>query len=247
MTSPDRVKQIIVSQKLDTLVAMSSDGARKLDMVTGSADDLCTAVDLMEASFQGPYKLEGYATTTATRQGRKTDADKPFVWIMAGIQQRQQSGAPSPAPAPVVKEVAVPDRDAIAKAAEARADARIAEAEVLRLEAENAQLRGQIKLLEEELEAQLDAEEQNATQMAAPRPWWEDGDQVEKKMDRLEGLVGRLFKKPAPAVLPAAGVTDEERELLAMARKWKATQPDQFQELTTQLKQHFGNESTQQQ
>jgi len=164
---------------------------------------------------------------------------------MQGVTSRPTNGPHTPpaAPATVVKEVPVPDREAIQSAAEARADARIAEAEVLRLEAENAQLRGSIQLLEAELDEQLKAEEQ-AAQMAAPRPWWEDGDQVERKMDRLEGLVGRLFKKPGAPVLPAAGVTDEERELLAMARQWKASAPEQFQELTTQLRANFGTNGT---
>ena len=246
MTNPERVKQIIRSQELDTLVASSSDGARKLDMVTGTAQDLEAAVDLMEQSFPGPYKLEGYRSGPATSRGRKTDADRPFVWIMAGIQARPQNGAPAPPPAPVVKEVPVPDKEAIQTAAEARADARIAEAEVMRLEAELAAMRGQVAALENELD-ELDADtEADGQAMAAQRPWWEDGQEVDRKMDRLQGIIGRIFGKAAQPVLPAAGVTDEERELLELTRKWRAAAPDQFQEVTGQLKQAFGNAPEQQ-
>lgn len=247
MTNPERVKQIIRSQDLDTLVASSSDGARKLDMVTGTAHDLEAAVDLMEQSFPGPYKLEGYRSGPATSRGRKTDADRPFVWIMAGIQARPQNGAASaPPPAPVVKEVPVPDKEAIQTAAEARADARIAEAEVMRLEAELAAMRGQLAALESELE-DMEEEDDDAQAMAAPRPWWENGEEVDRKLDKIQGLLGKMSGKDAPPVLPAAGMTEEERELLHLARRWRATAPEQYQELTGQLKQAFGNDTEQQQ
>lgn len=235
MTSSDRVKQIIADQELDCLVAYSADGVRKLDMVTGTTSDLQVSVDLMECSLPGPYKLEGYREKSGTSRGRKTDQDKPFVWIMRGVQATPAQ----PAPAAAVREVAVPDVQAIRDAAEARAEARIAEVRMEILKEELARALEQPVEIEEE-EEEEDEEEEG---MIGPRPFWEDEEKLIKVADHVTNSLAKLFARNAPDVPQTQGITEEERELLSMARKWKEVQPDQFKGMVDQLKNAFGNGS----
>jgi len=237
-TSPDRVKQIIADQELDCLVAYSADGTRKLDMVAGNVSDLQTAVDLMECSLPGPYKLEGYREKAGTARGRKTDQGKPFVWIMRGVQDRPAQ--PAAAPVATVREVAVPDKEALKQAAEARADARIAEMRATILEEELARLREDADVEYEEEDEEEDEEEEN---MVGPRPFWEDEEKLMRVADHVTGSLAKLLGRGAPEVPKTAGITDEERELLSMARKWKEVQPEQYSGMVDQLKNAFGNGS----
>lgn len=240
----DRIKSVITSQELDTLVAYSADGTRKLDMVNGTADDLHAAVELMEQSFPHQYKLEGYREAKAGQPGRRKDADKPFVWIMPGCRPNaapvaEQMGAP------VVREVKVPvpDVEAIRQAATAEAKAAISEYK-------EQQLREQLDTLRADLNAEPEViEEGDEEDEDEPigSAWYHDADKTVETVERLAGIVKGLLmptlKGPAPApVATTEGVSEDERVLLEQIRKFKANEPDTFMDLRSQLSNLYGSE-----
>lgn len=230
-----RVKQIIVDQELDTLIAYSMDRARKLDMSQGSPEDLCAVVDLMEQSLPGPYILEGAQTENKTRSGRKSAETKPFVWHMNGVQERPQAMQAAPlAPATVT----VPDVESIRRAADAEAQRRIAEHEAQRL-------REDLERLNEADADEDDAEEDAEDEADMPQPWYMNGEETIRVARELRGMFADLFtRRDAPAPPATSDLSEEERKLIQAARNFKATMPEGFEEMKGKLFDNFLNPST---
>lgn len=227
----EHVARIVREQELDALLATTVDGRNKLDYFTGTPDECALYVSMMNDALPGPFLLEGTKVEAATTRGRKSTVQTPFRWIMKGQQERPQERMAQPAPATVT----VPDADAIRRAADADARAQVAEytAEQLRLQVE------ELQALVDEL-SEPEPEDQDEPQAMAGPAWYQDGEQVVAVADRLVGMFGKLLKKPAPAVQPAQDISEDERKLLEAARRFKATAPDQAEQVFGQLLENFG-------
>lgn len=231
----DRITAIIEAHELDTLTVFAADGA-KLDHVHGSTSDLCTVVQLLPDSFQGTVTIEAYQEQQGTTRGRKKDADKPFRW-------RMQCGAtamaaPAQPAAPTIKEVKVPDVDALQRAADSRADARIAEHGRTAAEQEAAELRARVADLELQLQEQDDEEDDDEQPMGA-LPWYADEEKTVNMIGHLRSLFG-ASAKPAAPVPPAEGLSDQERQMLQAFRAYETAHPDDAKAIRSNLLNNFG-------
>lgn len=230
----DRITAIIEAHELDTLTVFAVDGA-KLDHVHGSTSDLCTVVQLLPESFQGVVTVEAYQEQQGTTRGRKKDADKPFRWkVQCGTPAMAAPAAPAAA---TIKEVKVPDVEALQRAADSRADARIAEHGRTAAEQEAAELRARVAELELQLqEAEEDEEEEDETMGALP--WYADEEKTVNMIGHLRSLFGA--SKPAAPVPPAEGLSDTEREMLQAFRAYESAHPDDARAIRTNLLNNFG-------
>jgi len=223
MTAPDLVKRIVVDQDLDTLAAFSADGTRKLDYVQGTPDKLSDAIDLMEVSIPGPYRLQGSRSQQAGKIGRRADGDKPFEWTMRGALNAAPVLA---APAQRAELIRVPSEEAIKQAAEARADARIAEYKQQAIAEELEKLRTEISNGDEILDLEDDDDDAEDGEPMGEAPWYHDAEKTVTVAKEITGLLRDLLAKPAAPLASQPGLTEEERTLLQAARKYKANDPE---------------------
>lgn len=228
----DRICRIIEEQELEVLTVTAADGS-KLDHVSGTPEDLCAVVQLIPDSFDGIVVVEAYRERTGSARGRKADVDKPFKWRVQG-----RTNTPA-TPVPIERA----DIGSVKEAANYRADARIADHLREQVEAENAELRGRVAMLEQCIQdhhqEEEDEEEPGERSPMGSPPWWHDEDRLLRVMGYAKDL---LTPKPQLPTPPAAeGVTTKELELLAAFRAWSTAHPDDAAKTTNALLATFGN------
>lgn len=224
MNQISRIHDIIRSNELDTLVVFSA-SKEKIDQVTDSnPDELCTAVSLINESFPGPIRVEGSKCIPTGKRGpgRPLISDKPFVWILPGIQKTEPVRVMA---APVSETVTVPDMDSIRMAEKYRAECLIKQAIIEQLEQERESLLTEL----DELNSEAEQIQQNMAAPIKPPPFWESEEGIMRVMNSAVELFGKIkgatATKNAAPVKESEGLTEKEKQLVNGFRNFSASDP----------------------
>lgn len=248
------VKRIIREQGLTMLYAWDIDERVKLAFKQGSTEDLCKEIDVLESTIASSYWVECLDKTVEGKPSRKSRQEQSFKWILPGLSGRA-SNTPAAVPSPVIAGAPPVDRDAIIAAAEANAEKRIADFQLESMRKELEELKALVKERFDDQDDDEEEEENDEIGEAPPATIWTP--EVVKEMMGLgermaNGIIGAIRGRPvvtAPATPPvngapvnsAADLTDEELEVIRLARRWRGASPQQYRDTVEQLRTHFGD------
>lgn len=257
--TPDLVKQVLRTTPVDRISAEDLNTGARLYYAEGNGEQLCEAVDQVDAMMLAPYRLRAWNSRVDGKRGNKPIQDKPFEWILSG-----RTGWPgAPAVAPSVPAAAVSPaapigglhRDEMKEWATAVAER---DAMALRL----AEMERRLQELESDEPDDDDDDDESVN--GSPAHWLntEAGAAIAKelagslssflraKAAQLNGTAPR-FDPPAPtpnsdAGAPAAeGITADEIRLVQAFRNLAATKPDEAGMYAAMLIQEHGNPAPQ--
>lgn len=237
--SADLVRSVIRAQPVDCLSAEDLNDGARIGYASGSSDQLCSALDELQATVHVPYRVRIWNQEALKKKGAKATEEKPFEFIVQPTPAYLQ-GAPLRGSDPPTSPEKGPTWDYLLEAARSTAEAQV--------------MRDELDRMRRELDELRNAEPLN--EAPAPLRWWESeqgGAMIGEALKSIGSAVAALLKHgnyqfvkghggimPAP---PLPGPDDNEAKLIAAFRAMNAADPEFAKQVADQLLSTYGEQS----